>query len=255
MIKKLVIIEDEKPNADRLKRLIQTLRPSIEVLQVLESVEDSIDWLTKNESPDLLLMDIRLSDGLSFEILKKINLDCPIIFTTAYDEYAISAFKFNSIDYLLKPVEKEELDNAFMKLESQQKSQTIKSKDFEDLLHYFSPANKTSRERFLLPYKDGFYTLNVNEIAYFYSEMKITRAFSKNNMQHVIPNTLDELQEQLDEKLFFRANRQFILNVASIKEVKNYFNGRLKVYLKQDAISEIIVSREKSTSFKKWLDS
>ena len=254
MIKNIVIIEDEKPNADRLIRILKMFRSDLEVLQILESVEDSIAWLTINEPPDLLLMDIRLSDGLSFEILKKIKLNSPIIFTTAYDEYAISAFKFNSIDYLLKPVEKEELEGAFIKLERQKELQTLQNTNIENLLKYFSRTTKNSRERFLLPYKDGFYTLEVDEVAYFFSEMKVTRAHTKKNLKHIIPNTLEELEEQLDEKLFFRANRQFILNISSISEVKNYFNGRLKVYLKQECSSEVIVSREKSASFKKWLD-
>ncbi len=249
MIQNVLIIEDEKPNADRLKRLIHAAYPQLNILAVLECVGECIEWFRENEHPDVVMMDVRLSDGLSFEIFEKVEIKCPVIFTTAYDEYAVRAFKYNSIDYLLKPVDPKELQTAFEKLMSQ-KSQENPS--LEGLLNFLQP--KTFRTRFLLPYKDGYKTLLVSDVAYFYSEFKITRVKLYNDSEEVVPHTLEELEQQLDPKLFFRANRQFIIHIDAIQQVHNHFNGKLKVDIKNNPETEIIVSREKAGFLKNWLD-
>ncbi|MNJ85361.1 Sensory transduction protein LytR [compost metagenome] len=249
MIQNVLIIEDEKPNADRLKRLIHEAFPQFKILAVLECVGECIEWFQENEHPDVVMMDVRLSDGLSFEIFEKVEIKSPVIFTTAYDEYAVRAFKYNSIDYLLKPVDPKELQTAFEKLMSQN-SQT--SPSLEGLLNFLQP--KTFRTRFLLPYKDGYKTLLVSDVAYFYSEFKITRVRLYNDSEEVVPHTLEELEQQLDPKLFFRANRQFIVHIDAIQQVHNHFNGKLKVDIKNNPETEIIVSREKAGLLKNWLD-
>lgn len=250
MINRILIIEDEKPNADRLQRLIRAIKPKAEIIGVLDSLADSIDWFRQHEKPDVVMMDIRLSDGISFDLFDKVSIDSPIIFTTAYDEYAVKAFKYHSIDYLLKPVEPEELNAAFEKLESLTTSHQEKS--IEGLLDYLKP--KEFRSRFLLPYRDGYKSLQVIEVLYFYSELKITRARLSNGTEEIVPQTLEELEQQLDPKLFFRANRQFIISIDAIRQIHNYFNGKLKIDIKNNPETDIIVSREKANALKTWMD-
>lgn len=247
---KIVIVEDEKPNSDRLIRLLKTLKPNAQLLVVLESITDSIAWFSTNPAPDLVMMDVRLSDGLSFEILSKVQINCPIIFTTAYDEYAVRAFKFNSVDYLLKPVVPEELAAAFSKLDTFVKDEL--NTKLENLLHFVSA--KEYRSRFLLPYRDGFKTLLVSDINYFFLELKITKAKLHNGTEEVIPLKMDELESQLDPKLFFRANRQYIIHIDAIDQIYNHFNSKLVVVIKNNPGLEIIVSREKASLLKTWID-
>jgi len=248
---KIVIVEDEKLNAIRLERLVKGIKPDYIIVAVLDSITESVDYFTKNGNPDLILMDVRLSDGLSFEIFSQVKLSCPIIFTTAYDEYAVRAFQFNSIDYLLKPVESDDLSRAFDKLAKTNES--ANSVKMDGLLDFFQ-SRKDFRSRFLLPYRDGFKTLLVSDVVYFYSELKITRAVTSKGKMDIVPQTMEELEGQLDPKIFFRANRQFIVQIDSIAHVVNHFNYKLKVVLKQGSEQEIIVSREKAALLKSWLD-
>lgn len=250
MINKIVIIEDEKLNADRLKRLIKEIKPQAEVITTLESVVESVNWFNTNERPDLIMMDIKLSDGLSFEIFESIKIECPVIFTTAFDEYAVRAFKYNSIDYLLKPIDKDELAISIDRLENWQKETYEKS--LNNLLNYLKP--KEYRSRFLLPYRDGYKALLVNEVAYFYSELKVTHAQLYNGNKEVIPQTLEELERELNPKFFFRANRQFIIHIDAILHIHNYFNGKLKLVLKKNTDTEIVVSRDKASQLKEWMN-
>lgn len=250
MIENILIIEDEKPNADRLKRLIKAIKPQVEILAVIDSVADSIAWFATHEQPDMVLSDIRLSDGISFEIFDKITLTCPIIFTTAYDEYAIKAFKYNSIDYLLKPIEQEELEAAFTKWDS-----IVTTGDpvsLKGLLDYIQP--KEFRTRFLLSFKDGYKSLKVEDIAYFYSEFKITHAHLQQGQEDIVPQTLEELEQQLDPKVFFRVNRQYIVHINDIQRVHNYFNGKLKLELRSNPEADIVVSRDKAQLLRNWMD-
>jgi len=250
-ITKVLIIEDEKLNADRLKRLLKEIKSSIIILDVLDNIADSINWLNTNDLPDLVMMDIRLSDGLSFEILEAIKVDCPIIFTTAFDEYAVRAFKFNSIDYLLKPVEKEELEHAIQKLDHL-KDKQISQQPLQGLLDFIYP--KDFRSRFLLPFKDGYKTILVEDILFFYSEFKLTHAQLKCGTTEIVPQTMEELEQQLNPKVFFRANRQFIVHIDAIKRLHNHFNGKLKIEIKNNNQVEVLVSREKAQLLKNWLD-
>lgn len=249
----ILIIEDERPNAERLRRLIQRIKPQANILSVLESVSESVEWLETHERPDLIMMDIKLSDGLSFEIFDKTQLvDIPIIFTTAYDEYAIKAFKQYSIDYLLKPVDKDELAMAFEKYDQLDiMVNKATNPSIEKLLDEFRPKN--FRTRFLLSYRDGFKTIMVSDVLYFYSEQKITKARLADGTDEIIPHTMDELEQQLDPKLFFRANRQFIICINAVEHVYNYFNNKLKVAMRKNTDVEIIVSRDKAPLLKNWM--
>lgn len=248
--KNILIIEDEKPNADRLKRFIGELRPGYFISEPLEAVADAISWLQNNPHPDLMFLDIRLSDGLSFEIFDRVKISCPIIFTTAYDEYAVRAFKFNSVDYLLKPVDPDELGNALLKLESYE--QEIQP-SVEELLSFLKRDQRDYRTRFLLSFRDGYKTLMVSDVEYFYLDQKIMYARLTNGTEEILPQSMEELEQQLDPKFFFRANRQIILHIDSVSQIFNSFNGRLKVTLKKSKNAEIFISRDKAPQFKAWM--
>lgn len=250
---KILIIEDESINASRLKRLLEELEPEFVVLDILETVEDSIQWLQTYEMPDLITMDIRLADGISFSIFDAVKITCPIIFTTAYDEYAVRAFKVNSIDYLMKPVEKSELQQAiekFKALPKMNRSENDLSEVLKELMR-----KRTFRLRFLVAYRDGYKSVDVADIDFIYSEFKTTHLFLKSTLTAIpIVQTMEELEQELDPDLFFRANRQFFIRVESIKSISNYFNAKLKIQLKNDLEKEVIISREKASVFKQWMD-
>lgn len=249
---KVLIIEDESINASRLKRLLEELEPAVELLGILETVADSIQYLRSNPMPDLITMDIRLADGISFSIFDAVQITCPIIFTTAYDEYAVRAFKVNSIDYLMKPIEKQELKNALKKYKSLPKVGI--DHDIANVLKDL--VNKrVFRLRFLVSYRDGYKSIEVSDIDFIYSEFKTTHLFLKSIGSPIpIPQTMEELEQELDPEVFFRANRQFFIRAESIKSISNYFNAKLKVVLKNDGEKEVIISREKAPFFKQWMD-
>ncbi|OOV20465.1 DNA-binding response regulator [Flavobacterium sp. LM4] len=248
----ILIVEDEKPNADRLKRLLKKLRPQSKIVSIEESIVDTVSWLSKNDTPDLIMMDVRLADGLSFEIFSQIEIKCPVIFTTAFDEYAVKAFKYNSIDYLLKPIEEEELETSLNRYETFIESIPYINTAIGGLLNYIQP--KEYRSRFLLPHRDGFKTILVEDILYFFTELGINYAVLNNGATETIPQTLEELEKQLDPKTFFRANRQYIVHIDSVKHLHNYFNGKMKLEIKNNPNVEIVVSREKASSLKTWMD-
>ncbi|KRB55545.1 LytTR family DNA-binding domain-containing protein [Flavobacterium sp. Root186] len=251
-IKKILILEDEKLNSERIKRLIVKIRPDAEIVGVLSSVKKTVSWLSENQIPDLILMDVQLADGLSFEIFNLANLTCPIIFTTAYDEYAIKAFKYNSVDYLLKPIEKNELETAIIKLENSLKQPVNPNSQIEELLAYIQP--KEYRNRFLIPYRDGYRKIDAEDIACFYSNLNINYAYLFNGEEVVVPHTLEALEQELNPKSFFRANRQYIIHINSIEKVNNYFNGKLQLKIKHNKDEAVIVSRTKASLLKLWLD-
>lgn len=252
VIKKILIMEDEEPNAERLQRFLSEIRPNIEVLGVLDSVKKAVDWLAKNETPDLIIMDVRLADGLCFEIFNLADVKSPVIFATAYDEYAIKAFKYNSLDYLLKPIEKEELETAINKYEALIKQTFEQYNLIENLLTYIHP--KEHRTRFLIPYRDGYKKVNAGEIAFFSSQIGGNYANLFNGETMVIPQTLETLEQQLDPAIFFRANRQYIVHIDAVEKVSNDFNGKLKIEIKNYRDTDIIVSRTKAPLLKMWLD-
>ncbi len=250
---KILIIEDEKHNASRLQRLLADISSEFEVVGVLETIRESVNWLKKETAPDVILMDIRLSDGLSFDIFEKADVVCPVIFTTSYDEYAVRAFKVNSIDYLLKPIEKEELEAALEKADIERKK-NAPVLELEQLLHLFKEKVPVFRKRFLLPGFNGYKTVAVDDIEYIFTEQKITYLVTREGNNEMLGQTMDELEDELDPEVFFRANRQFIIHINSVGMIQNDINGKLKVILKQDRSVEIIVSREKAPLLKKWLD-
>ncbi|MDX1760949.1 MAG: LytTR family DNA-binding domain-containing protein [Christiangramia sp.] len=254
---KVVIIEDEAFAADALEALILQLRPETEVLEKLESIEEAVEWFNSNRSPELIFCDIHLSDGNSFEIFKQIEIKCPVIFTTAYDEYAIEAFKVNSIDYLLKPIGKKELKAAICKFESL-KSENIgeELQNLQQLLQntVSTKASRESKSRFMVKSGQTIKTINSEEVAYFLAEEGVVLLVTFAGKRYVINYTLDQLEDMLDTENFFRANRQLITNISSIKEVSPYFKGRLHLAVEPPLESDQIISSNKSSDFKKWLD-
>lgn len=247
-----VIIEDEKPNANRLRKLVEEIAPTYKVIEVLHTVADSIMWFSNHKHPDIILIDVRLSDGLSFDILSQVKINSAIIFTTAYDEFAFRAFKVNGVDYLLKPIEKEELVEAIRKarlITSQNNDSPI-----QEMLHYIKQKDSPYRTRFLIPYKDGFRTIAVADVDYIYSEFKNTFLKLKSGNTELITLTLEELEEQLNPDQFFRVNRQFIINIESLQGIHNHFHGKLKLVLRNNPTEEIFISKDKAPVFKQWLD-
>lgn len=247
---KAVVVEDEFVAAQSLQRLIAQIDDSIEVLTVLQSVEESVDWFSENPSPDLVFMDIHLADGSSFSIFDKVEIKCPIIFTTAYDEYSLKAFEVNSIDYLLKPISKDNLERALVKLENLTAKQDNMSQVAEMLASLQSkPKYKT---HFLIPHKDKLLPLAVDQIAYIFSEYKMAKIVLNSQQSFVIDSSLDEISKQLDPDLFFRANRQFIVAHKAINDMSQWFNGKLSVNLAVPTPERIIVSRARISEFKSW---
>ncbi|MET3026144.1 LytTR family DNA-binding domain-containing protein [Flavobacterium sp. UW10123] len=249
---KILIVEDESINASRLKRLLEELEPDCEILGIIDTVVDTVAWLNSNPSPDLITMDIRLADGLSFAIFDEINITCPVIFTTAYDEYAIRAFKVNSIDYLMKPIEKSELEFALTKFKSLNKNEASVTNIAGILKELIQKP--VFRMRFLVTYRDGYKSVDVSDIDFIYSEFKTSNLFLKSGVIISIPQTMEELEQELNPNIFFRANRQFFIRAESIKSIANYFNAKLKIQLKLDPEREVIISREKTPFFKQWMD-
>ena len=248
----VLIIEDEKPAARRLSRMLAVL--DIEAKVMLHSVEESINWLQNNEHPDLILLDIQLSDGLSFEIFEEIAVKSAIIFTTAYDEYALKAFKLNSIDYLLKPIVEEELKVAVDKYKSQQNNTSEVKVTIDDIRKLLiNPIDRKFKKRLTIKVGQHIKIIHVNEIDCFYSENKSTYIHTKENRNHLLDHSLEHWQEQVDPEQFFRVNRTFIVHINAIKDIISYSNSRLKLILHSYKDSEIIVSRERVKEFKEFI--
>lgn len=254
---KIFIVEDEKAALNNLKVLISEINPQAEIIGQSDTVCNTIEWFKNNDMPDLVIMDIHLADGSAFEIFDYTEITCPIIFTTAYDEYALKAFKVNSIDYLLKPINKDELRNAFVKYE--QLFKRNKPKDVNDSLikRIISEIKKENnyKTHFLIPVKgDKFIPLEVDSIMLIYISEGVVKAVDNENTQYVFSQTLDELTEMLNPQLFFRVNRQFLVSKKAIRDVNIWFNGRLVLNLKNNIhIDErIIVSKARATDFKEW---
>ena len=240
---RVAIIEDEVPAARLLRSLVAGLRPQWEIEVLPGSVDEAAAWFAVNDHPDLLFLDIRLSDGTSFDLLSKVRPASAVIFTTAYDEYAIRAFSVNSIDYLLKPVDKERLADAG--------ASARRRRAVRDALQ---SREKKYRTRFLIVGVDRFRTLQVNDVAYFYSENKVTTAVTCDGASHVVDFPLSRLEEQLDPDHFFRANRQMLLSVGAIDRIEPYFNGKVSVTVRPPHKEKITVSEEKVSTFKAWLN-
>lgn len=247
---KIIIIEDEKPAARLLKRRVEKL--GFEVSEMLHSVEESVAWLHENSTPDLIFLDIQLSDGLSFEIFNQVEVSSAIIFTTAYDEYVLKAFKLNSVDYLLKPVDEEELNFALDKFEKQHKPSQA-AIDLGAIKKIFS-TNQQFKERFSIKIGTSIKIIETENIECFFSENKASYIHTKENKNYLVDYSLEKIEEQLDPRKFFRINRSQLIRIDSIKDITVYSNSRLKINLQTYNESELIVSREKVTDFKKWLE-
>ncbi len=246
-----LIIEDEARAANQLQNLLGTLSFDYELLDVIDSVEESVDWFQKNEEPDLVFMDIQLADGLSFEIFQKVQLQCPIIFTTAFDQYAIRAFKVNSVDYLLKPIQEPDLKMALDKFKRSKQQFTLSN----EMLQGFLTGLKTTsqREGFLVKEGDGFMQISVADLLYLYSEDSVTFGVTQEK-RVIIDETLDQIFPSLNPNRFFRINRGQIVTKQAILKIERYFNHRLKLTLTNPRNQEFIVSRPKTNDFKDWLN-
>lgn len=252
-----IIIEDEKPAARLLQRKLEKLNVAVGVM--LHSVEESIDWFSKNEHPDLIFLDIQLSDGLSFEIFEKVSIKSAVIFTTAYDEYALRAFKLNSIDYLLKPIDEDDLEAAVTKFKSLLPKQELQTQnltiDFEQIKKMLTnPFEKTYKKRFTVKIGQHLKVISIEEIECFFSENKGTYLHTFDNRNYLLECTLELLEQELDPADFFRISRKFIIPLKAIKEIVLYSNSRLKVILPSYKDEEVIVSREKVSDFKTWIE-
>nr|WP_315178118.1 LytTR family DNA-binding domain-containing protein [uncultured Flavobacterium sp.] len=251
-----IIIEDEKPAARLLQRKLEKLNIQVDVM--LHSVEEAIDWFSNNEHPELIFLDIQLSDGLSFEIFDKVQIKSAVIFTTAYDEYALRAFKLNSIDYLLKPIDEDDLEVAVSKFKARLPKQETGSRDFgmdfEQIKKLLSnPFEKNYKKRFTVKIGQHLKVIATDEIECFFSENKGTYLHTFDNRNYLIETTLELLEQELDPAAFYRVSRKFIVPLKAIKEIVVYSNSRLKVILPSYKEDEVIVSREKVSDFKNWI--
>jgi len=243
----ILIIEDEQPAYKRLSRLVQEVIPSAKIIGHIDSIQGAIEWFAANDCPDIVFLDIHLADGSAFDLVKKVKIGCPIIFTTAYDQYAMEAFKTSSIDYLLKPVKKDDLEGALQKLKNLRQ------------LFATGVAEGTRREqmeykkRFVVRFGEHIKTLAASDIAYFYSENKVTLARTVDNRNYPMDHNLDNLETMLDPQDFFRINRQYLISLKSIEEMKTYSKARVIVKLTPPVKEVPVVSSERAADFKDWL--
>jgi len=253
---RVIIVEDEMHNYRLLKGMVQKLRPDWKILEGLESVKSTVEWLNNNPAPDLIFMDIQLTDGISFSIFDEVHVKSMVIFTTAYDEYALRAFQVNSIDYLLKPVKQEKLEQAIEKyenlLERQNDSSEIKP-DYKEILQAITQGEKKYRKRFLISGATSFFKLDVEDVAWFHTENRVTTAVTFQGKNHAVELTIEKLEEQLDPELFFRTNRSTIVHINAIRKFENHFGGKLILRLIHPFEEPIMISRLKATEFKEWV--
>jgi DNA-binding LytR/AlgR family response regulator len=250
---KVLIIEDELPAARRIEQLIRQQRSQVEVLAVIDSITEAVKWFAQNPAPELILMDIHLADGLSFDIFQSIQIQSMVIFTTAYDQYAIRAFKVNSIDYLLKPIDALELKSALDKYD-QMRGQTS-SFDYSMLNGMLdSLKNRNYRERFLVKFGNAFTYIQAQEMRFCYAEDSLVFTRLADGKKYSLDHTLEQLEQLLNPIHFFRINRKILLHIEAVDKIHPYFNNRLKLELQPSPGFEIVVSRERVQDFKNWID-
>lgn len=248
----ILLIEDELPAARQMAKLLAAQRPAWQILDTLDSVENSVRWLGSRPAPDLIFMDIQIADGLSFDIFRQVEVRAPVVFTTAFDQYAVQAFKVNALDYLLKPVDPDELQRAIEKIEKQRLAPAAApSLDFETLSRFFK--KQEYKERFLVKAGQNLAFLTVAEIAFFRSADGLTQAFTHAGKKFFVDNTLEELERLLDPREFFRVNRSLTICPKAVQKIAPHLNGRLKLDLAPAAPEDIFVSRERVAEFKAWL--
>lgn len=248
---RIIIIEDEKPAANRLIKLLQVHFPDELPIANLDTVTRSINYLDQNPEPDLIFCDIQLADGISFEIFEKVKINSPVIFTTAFDQYAIKAFQVNAIDYLLKPIDPVDLAKSVEKFKSRQVQPAL---DLDILKSLLQPEKKLYKSRFLVRFGEKIQSIPIEESAFFFSEERVTFLQTHEGKKYVLDSTLEQVEAAVDPSIFFRINRKYLCRVDAVDEVLSYSNSRLKVKLKNSTDSDILISREKVTEFKNWLD-
>ena len=251
---KAVIVEDERAAVRNLTALLTDVTPEMEVIAVLDSISESVEWFKEHKSPDLVFMDIHLADGLAFEIFRYIERACPVIFTTAYDEYALKAFKVNSVDYLLKPIGAEDVRNALKKLELFRTAtgEPESGEDIQGLIRMLR-RQESYKTHFLVPQKgDKLLPLSVESVYYFYINEGIVKAVTMEGKEYPVSHTLDEIADSLNPMRFFRVNRQYLIARKAIKDIDLWFNGRLSVNLIVPVPEKILISRVRVAEFKEW---
>jgi len=253
----VLIVEDEALAVEKLRSTLLAVETQAAVVGVTGSIRSSVQWLQTHPAPDMILMDIELSDGQSFEIFRQVPVRSPVIFTTSYDEYAIQAFKVNSVDYLLKPVEEEDLKAAMQKYRDvHQKQQAVPAFDVSVLVKELQAQLKQPeyRERFLVKLGQRFVTIDTGEIAYFFVDGRLYYLVTVDGKKYMIDYTLEELEQMLDPKIFFRAGRGYLIHFHSVVQIHSYFNGKLKLQIKPAvAGNDVVISKERSGEFKKWM--
>jgi DNA-binding LytR/AlgR family response regulator len=247
----ILIIEDEKPAANRLIKLIQVHFPEAYIEGNLDTVSGTVKWLGQNPAPELIFCDIQLADGISFEIFEKIKVNSSVIFTTAFDQYAIRAFQVNAIDYLLKPIDPIDLARAVEKFKMQQVKPGL---DINILKSLLLPEKKPYKSRYMVRFGEKIQSVAVEEISFFFSEERVTFLQTEQGKKYVLDSTLEQVEAGVDPAFFFRINRKYLCRVDAVEEVLSYSNSRLKVKLKNSSDNDILISREKVGEFKDWLD-
>ena len=247
----ILIIEDEIKAAKELRRMLEDTYPEAKIMGILSSVEESIEWLNQHPSPDLIFSDIQLADGLSFDIFKAVKIQAPVIFCTAFDEYAIRAFETNGIDYLLKPIDKERLQQGLSKLNTLKNAFKAPNTPLENLLSVLKPSHKST---LLVYFKDKILPIKAHEIAFFYYENGTLAAYTHKNLRYQLHYSLDDLENQLDSQMFYRANRQFIVHKEAIISVEQYFARKLVLKLSLTTPETVVVSKAKASHFLRWME-
>jgi two-component system, LytTR family, response regulator LytT len=251
---KILIVEDEELAVKKLQKNLLSIAENAEIVGVTDSIKATVEWLQEHPHPDLILMDIELADGQSFEIFNLTEVRSPVIFTTSYDEFALKAFKVNSLDYLLKPVQKEELQaalNKYQKLKVSSEGNLNVDNLVKELQQKLKP--KSFRKRFLVKHAQKLASVEISDIAYFYSDGRLNFFKTNDNKKYVVDYTMDELEDMLDPEIYFRISRSFYVSIDSVEKIDDYFGNRLILGLKPAVDKEALVSREKVTDFKNWL--
>jgi|SRR5688572_26186348 len=251
---KVLIIEDEPLAAQRLETLVRGLEPGVAILDKIDSVKRAVQWIKSNPAPDLILMDIQLADGISFQIFDECEIKSPVIFTTAYDAYALKAFKVNSIDYILKPVDKDELQSALTKFKNLSGNASGTKVVLENIEQAVQMLTKKFKTRFVIKVGEHLKTIDVSNILYFYSQDKATFCYTADNRQLILDFTLEDLETMIDPAQFFRINRKYMVASQAIQDIISYTNSRLKLVVRGSSDNDIIVARERVQEFREWLD-
>jgi two-component system, LytTR family, response regulator len=248
---KVIIIEDEKPAAAKLQKALSKCSTPVEVLTVLGSIKETINWFQANNPPELILMDIALSDGLSFKIFEKLTISCPVIFTTAFDEYWQEAFEHNSIDYLLKPVKQDKLEIALRKYENLKQYFTV---NYQNLVNLQSqPAAGAFKKRFLVKRGADYVSIKTEDISYFYATHKLVCMVDNKGQKFILDQSLTDIESQVDAALFYRVNRKYLINMSAIKRIKAWPKSKLLLEVEPLLPEEIVISQENVAAFKEWM--